>query len=84
MAGGGRRVPIGHVLPGRAGAEHPQDAVQHVAGVPPRATASVGANVRLRNQRFENGPLRVLEIHGSLPGIVRDAVREQLSSTDRL
>jgi hypothetical protein len=52
--------------------------------VPPRATAAVGANVRLGNERLENGPLRILEIHGSLLGIVRDAVREQLGSTDRL
>ena len=84
MAGGGRRVPIGQVLPRRAGAEHPENPVQHVARMPPRATAAVGPNVRLRNQRLEDGPLRVLEIHGSLPGIVRDAVREQLSSTNRL
>jgi hypothetical protein len=40
--------------------------------------------MRLRNQRFEDGPLRVLEVHDSLLGIVRDAVREQLSSLEHL
>ena len=84
MASGGRWVPVRDVLPGRTRAEHPQDAVQHVAGVPPRPTPTIGANVRLWNQWFEDGPLRVLEIHGSLLGIVRDAVREQLSSTGPL
>ena len=84
MAGRRRRVPIGHVLPGGARAQHPENPVQHFSGVSPGTTTSIGANVRLRDQRFDNGPLRVLEVHGSLLGTIRDAVREQLSSTNRL
>jgi hypothetical protein len=84
MAGGGRGISVGNVLPGRTGAQHPQNPVQHLARVPPWAAAAVGPGVGLRNQRFEDGPLRVLEFHGSLLGIVRDAVREQLNSSDYL
>src|SRR5438093_12851003 len=72
-------MPVGDVRPGGAGAQHPQDAVQHLARVPPRATATVGAAMRLGDQRLENLPLVVLEIHGSLLDTVRGAVGSSLT-----
>jgi hypothetical protein len=77
----GRRggVAVRHILPRGTRAQHPQDAVEHGPIVAPGAAAPIGANLRLRNQRRENGPLFVLEIHGSLLGAIHDAVREQLT-----
>jgi hypothetical protein len=84
MAGRRRGISVRNVLPWSAGAQHPENPVQHFAGVSPRATATIGAKMRLRNQRLEDVPLRVLEIHGSLLGTVHDAVREQLNSPNHL
>jgi hypothetical protein len=50
------------VVPGRTGAKHPQHSVQHGAGVGPRTAASIGA-ARWSEQRLEDRPLRVSEIH---------------------
>jgi hypothetical protein len=71
-----RRVPIGHVLPRRAGAQHPENTVEHFAVVAPRAAPTIGSPTRFRDQRCENGPLFVLEFHRSLLDAIHDAVRE--------
>ena len=59
MAGLIGRIAIRQVFPRRAGAKDPEDAVQHVARIAPRSTASVAPDARLRQERCENGPLRV-------------------------
>jgi len=84
MARRGRRIPIGHILPGRAGAQHPQDPVEDLAIVAPRPPPSIGSTMRLRNQRFENAPLFVLEYHGSLLDVIPDAVGEQVTPSQPL
>jgi hypothetical protein len=43
-----RRIPIRQVFPRRARAQNPEDAIQHVAWIAPRATPSVAAEARLR------------------------------------
>ena len=77
MTGRRRGITIGHVLPRGAGAQHPEDAVQHLACMAPRPAASIGAAVRLGDQGFEDAPLFVLEIHRSLLGVLHGAVGEQ-------
>ena len=84
MTSRGGRIAIGNVLPGGAGAQHPQDPVQHFARIAPRAAPAIGATMRFRNQRLEYAPLFVLEIHGSLLGVLHGAVGEQLTSKMRL
>ena len=59
MTGLIRRIPIGQVLPRRAGPQDPQDAVQHVAWIAPGAAASIATHARLRQERGQNGPLRI-------------------------
>src|SRR5882672_5439710 len=65
VAGRWRRIPFGHVAPVRSGAQDPQDPVQHLAVVAPRAAAPIGANLRLGDQRLDDRPLSVREIHSS-------------------
>jgi hypothetical protein len=66
MASGRRGVPIGHVFPGRAGPQHPEDAVEHLASVAPWTPSTVRSFVGWGNQGFEDCPLLVLEIHNYL------------------
>lgn len=63
VAGLVRRVPLRHVLPGRASAQHPEDAVEHLAGIPPGPAAPIGAASELRHQRFDQRPLLVGQVH---------------------
>lgn len=58
-----RRVTRRHIGPRRAGAKHPQDAVEHVAGVAPWTTSAVLSNLRLGKKRLNSGPLLIGEIH---------------------
>jgi hypothetical protein len=58
-----RRVSVGQIFPRRSGAQDPQDAIQHIAGIAPRSPAAIAAEARRREQRFEDGPLRVSEVH---------------------
>ena len=53
------RIAIREVLPGRAGAKDPEDAVQDIAGIAPRSPAAIATETRLRQERRQNGPLRV-------------------------
>ena len=57
------RIPVREILPGRPGPQHPQDAVEHVAGIAPRSPAAIAPQPRFREERFENGPLRVSQVH---------------------
>ena len=59
MTGLIRRIAIGQVLPRRPGAQDPEDAVQHVAWIAPGAASSIATHARLREERCQNGPLRV-------------------------
>jgi hypothetical protein len=58
-----RRISFRQVLPRRPCAEHPQDPVEDIPRIPPGASASVAPHTRLREEPFENGPLRVGQIH---------------------
>jgi hypothetical protein len=58
-----RRVPIGEIFPRGAGAQDPQDAIQYVPRVAPRAPALIVAHARLRQEWRENRPLRVRQVH---------------------
>lgn len=75
------RIPVGHVAPARPCAEDPEDPVQHLPDIAPRASAPIGANLRLRNQRFDERPLFVGQVHRVLPGAIHDALEEQLTPT---
>jgi hypothetical protein len=48
MAGLIRRIPIGQVLPRRARAKDPQNAIQDVARIAPRPATSIPPQPRLR------------------------------------
>jgi hypothetical protein len=54
-----RRIALRQVLPGRAGAKDPEDAVQHIARIAPRSPAAIATNTRFRQERPQDGPLRV-------------------------
>jgi hypothetical protein len=56
------RIATRQVMPGRTCAENPEHAVEHGAGVGPRATPFVGPASRSED-RFEHGPLGVGEVH---------------------
>jgi hypothetical protein len=54
-----RRIAIGQVLPGSASTKDPEDAVQHIARIAPGSSAAIATHARLRQERRQNGPLRV-------------------------
>ena len=81
MAGGRRGVPVGHVAPLRAGAQDPEDPIQHLAVVAPRPAAAIRAARVLRDRGREDCPLFVREIHGSLLGAIHDANEDHCTST---
>lgn len=58
------RIAWGQVRPWRAGAEHPEDAVEHGASVFGRAPAAI-RTARVPKEGFQDGPLRVGEIHAT-------------------
>jgi hypothetical protein len=59
MAGLIGRIAVRQILPGRAGPQDPEDAIQHVARIAPRSPAAIAAESRLREERRQNGPLLV-------------------------
>jgi hypothetical protein len=63
MTGLIRRITIGEILPRRAGPEDPEDPIQHVAGIAPRPPAPIAAQTGLRQERRQDGPLRVSKVH---------------------
>ena len=63
MTGLIRRIALGEILPRRAGTEDPQNAVQHVAGIAPRPPAAIATQAGLRQERRQDGPLRVRQVH---------------------
>ncbi len=68
MAGLVGRVARGQILPGGAGLEDPEDPVQYIARVAPRAPSPIRPAARLGQQRFEHGPLSISEVHEPTPG----------------
>jgi len=58
-----RRVFARQRLPRRAGPKDPEHAVEHVTGGHTRATLAVLARLRMWDQRFDNAPLLVGELH---------------------
>jgi hypothetical protein len=53
------RIAVRQILPGRAGAKDPEDAVQYIARIAPRPAASIATHTRLGEERRQNGPLLV-------------------------
>jgi hypothetical protein len=62
MAGLIRRIASRQVVPGRAGPQHPQHAVEDGARIRPRTPAPIGAAPRAEG-RFKHGPLGIGEVH---------------------
>jgi hypothetical protein len=58
-----RRVLAGQRFPRCSGPEDPEHAVEHAAGVDTRPTLAVFSNVGLRDQRLDDTPLLVGELH---------------------
>jgi hypothetical protein len=56
-------VPVREIHPRRARAQDPEDAVQHVARIPPRPAAPIATQARFRQERRENRPLGVGKVH---------------------
>ena len=63
MAGLVRRVFARQRLPWRAGPQHPEHPVEHAARSDARATLAVLSRFRFRDQRLDNTPLLVSELH---------------------
>lgn len=68
-----RRVPTRQIGPRRAGAQHPEHAVEHGARIGPRAAASIGATARPEG-RFEDRPLGVSQVHAARYDTARSVV----------
>ena len=64
MTGLVRRVAKRQVVPGSAGAQNPQHAVEHRARVLPRPAPAIGPPFGTK-QRIEHRPLGVGEVHAS-------------------
>jgi len=58
-----RWIPIRHVGPWCARPQDPEDAVEHIARISPRSTASVFAYLRLGKKLFDCCPLPIGEVH---------------------
>jgi hypothetical protein len=58
-----RRIPLGKIFPRRAGAENPENPVQDIARIAPRASTPVAAQAGLGQERRENRPLGVSQVH---------------------
>jgi hypothetical protein len=58
-----RRIAVGQVFPRRARAQDPEDPIEHVAGIAPRAAAPIATQTGLRQEWRENRPLRVGQVH---------------------
>lgn len=61
-----RRVASRHVGPRRSGPKHPQNPVENIARVSPRATTAVVANLWSRQQLLDSGPLLIGQVHPDL------------------
>ena len=80
MAGSGRGISLRDIAPLGAGAQHPQDTVEHLPVIAPGTAASIRAYPGLRDQRLENRPLLVREVHASLLGAFQAATGKQVTS----
>jgi hypothetical protein len=58
-----RRIPLGQVNPLRSNPQNPQDAIEHIPAVAPRASSPVSAARRLPDQGLHASPLRSRQIH---------------------
>ena len=57
-----RRILARQVLPAGSGAQNPEHAVEHSAGVAPRAAATIAASC-FAEQRLDHVPLGIFEVH---------------------
>ena len=71
------RVAFGQVAPGSAGAQDPEDAVEHVPRVPPRSAPPVLSARRLWDEWPQNLPLLVGKVH-ALSLLSRETTRGPL------
>jgi len=62
MAGLIGRITVGQIVPRGAGAQNPEDSIQHGARIAPRPTATIGASLD-RKQGLEYLPLRLGQVH---------------------
>ena len=74
MAGLVRRILARQVSPAGSGAQNPEYAVEHRAGVVPGPTASIGPSL-LAQQWSEHFPLHIAEVHAS--GLLQTAVESK-------
>jgi hypothetical protein len=79
MTGLKRRIPRGEIFPGRARAENPQDAVQHVPRIAPGPTPSVPADPWSGQERRENRPLGVSQVHALRYDAPQDFIHNPVS-----
>jgi hypothetical protein len=62
MAGLVRRILAGQILPAGSGAQNPEHAVEHGAGIAPGPAATVAARF-FAQQRLHHFPLGIAEVH---------------------
>jgi hypothetical protein len=76
MAGLVGREALGQVLPARATAQNPEDAVEDFARIPPGSAAPIGPAWRHWNQRFDDRPLFVRQFFTSCHAIDRSTMAQ--------
>jgi hypothetical protein len=77
VAGLIRRVASWEVFTGCSGAKYPEDAVEDISGVSPGSSPTIFSARRFRNERLQQLPLLVGEIH-ALFLLIEELVMEPL------
>jgi hypothetical protein len=77
MAGLVRWIPVGQIGPLGTRAQNPEDAIEHLAAAPPRASSSVCTARHLPNQRLYYLPLLVRQVHCCI--LLEDTAYQSLS-----
>jgi hypothetical protein len=60
------RVAFGQILPGRSGAQYPEDSVEDVAWISPGSSSSVFSSRWIWDEWLQYVPLLVCEVHAAL------------------
>jgi hypothetical protein len=87
MAGLVGRIPIGQIRPLGSSPQDPKNAIEHLSAAAPGPSPPISSPRQIADERFENGPLVVRQIHDScilLIGYSVSPVYEMLCSLLRL
>jgi hypothetical protein len=76
-----RRIAVRQILPGRARSQDPENAVQYIAGIAPGPAPAIFSDPGLGQQRSDDFPLRLGQVHRAPPSLKETAVYLTCTST---